>query len=149
MPTYEYLCTDQGHRLEVVQRFTDDALTVCPECGGHLRKVIFPVGVVFKGSGFYRNDSRSGSADGAKANTADVARESGSKDGPKDGAAKEGSGKDGTPKDATPKESAPKNGARTGSTESSGPSPASGSPASGSAPAKAPAASGSAGPSTS
>ena len=60
MPTYQYLCTDCGEPLEVVQAFSDDALTVCPACEGKLRKVYSAVGVVFKGSGFYRNDSRSG-----------------------------------------------------------------------------------------
>ncbi|HEX6446470.1 MAG TPA: FmdB family zinc ribbon protein [Streptosporangiales bacterium] len=58
MPTYQYTCTDCGEPLEVVQRMTDDALTVCPACGGSLRKIFSPVGVVFKGSGFYRTDSR-------------------------------------------------------------------------------------------
>ncbi|HZO66603.1 MAG: FmdB family zinc ribbon protein [Kribbellaceae bacterium] len=59
MPTYQYQCTDCGEALEVRQSFTDDALTVCPSCEGSLRKVFNAVGVVFKGSGFYRNDSRS------------------------------------------------------------------------------------------
>lgn len=59
MPTYQYACTDCGHELEAVQSFSDDALTTCPECGGGLRKLFGNVGVVFKGSGFYRNDSRS------------------------------------------------------------------------------------------
>ena len=59
MPTYQYQCTDCGEALEVRQSFTDDALTVCPNCQGTLRKVFNAVGVVFKGSGFYRNDSRS------------------------------------------------------------------------------------------
>ncbi|HEY3003635.1 MAG TPA: FmdB family zinc ribbon protein [Kribbellaceae bacterium] len=59
MPTYQYLCTDCGNALEVRQSFTDDALTVCPACDGTLRKVFNAVGVVFKGSGFYRTDSRS------------------------------------------------------------------------------------------
>jgi putative FmdB family regulatory protein len=58
VPTYQYTCTDCGEPLEAVQRMTDDALTVCPACGGSLRKVFSPVGVVFKGSGFYRTDSR-------------------------------------------------------------------------------------------
>lgn len=62
MPTYQYACTDCGDRSEVVQRFTDDPLTVCSACGGKLRKVFSPVGIVFKGSGFYRTDSRSGSS---------------------------------------------------------------------------------------
>ena len=58
MPTYQYSCTECGHFLEAVQSFSDDSLTVCPECDGKLRKVFNAVGVVFKGSGFYRNDSR-------------------------------------------------------------------------------------------
>ena len=59
MPTYQYQCTECGDALEVQQSFTEDALTVCPNCNGLLRKVFSAVGVVFKGSGFYRNDSRS------------------------------------------------------------------------------------------
>jgi putative FmdB family regulatory protein len=60
VPTYQYACTvpSCGHRFEAVQTFTEPALTVCPVCDGGLRKVFSPVGVVFKGSGFYRNDSR-------------------------------------------------------------------------------------------
>ena len=62
MPTYQYACTDCGDKSEVVQRFTDDPLTLCVVCGGKLRKVFSPVGIVFKGSGFYRTDSRNGSS---------------------------------------------------------------------------------------
>ena len=58
MPVYAYACKDCGHAFEVRQSFSDDALTVCPEGGGQLRKKFNSVGVVFKGSGFYRNDSR-------------------------------------------------------------------------------------------
>ena len=58
LPTYQYACTECGHAFEQFQSFTDDALTVCPECEGRLRKVFNAVGVVFKGSGFYRTDSR-------------------------------------------------------------------------------------------
>ena len=58
MPTYEYACTSCGHRLEAVQSFADDPLTECPECGRELRKVYAPVGIVLKGSGFYKTDSR-------------------------------------------------------------------------------------------
>ncbi|HEY3952133.1 MAG TPA: FmdB family zinc ribbon protein [Streptosporangiaceae bacterium] len=61
MPTYQYACTSCGEQTEAVQRFTDDPLTVCPACGGGLRKVFSAVGIVFKGSGFYRTDSRNGS----------------------------------------------------------------------------------------
>ena len=67
MPTYQYACTDCGERLEVVQKFTDDALTVCPVCEGRLRKLFNAVGIVFKGSGFYRTDSRGSSSVPAKA----------------------------------------------------------------------------------
>ena len=58
MPTYQYTCTDCGEPVEAVQKFTDDPLSVCAACGGRLRKVFSPVGIVFKGSGFYRTDSR-------------------------------------------------------------------------------------------
>lgn len=61
MPTYSYRCTVCDHAFDVHQSFSDDALTVCPNCQGRLRKVFSPVGVVFKGSGFYRTDARSGS----------------------------------------------------------------------------------------
>jgi putative FmdB family regulatory protein len=70
VPTYQYACTACGEQLEAVQSFTDPALTECPQCGGALRKVFSAVGVVFKGSGFYKTDSRSkvksesGSSDG-------------------------------------------------------------------------------------
>ena len=63
MPTYQYTCNDCGHFLEAVQSFSDDSLTVCPACGGALRKVYNAVGVVFKGSGFYRTDSRGSSSE--------------------------------------------------------------------------------------
>jgi putative FmdB family regulatory protein len=61
LPTYEYACTACGHRLEAVQKFTDDPLTECPECGAALRKVYGAVGIVLKGSGFYKTDSRAAS----------------------------------------------------------------------------------------
>ncbi len=66
MPTYQYACTECGEQLEKVQKFSDDPLTVCPNCSGRLRKVFSPVGIVFKGSGFYRTDSRSGPVAGGK-----------------------------------------------------------------------------------
>jgi putative FmdB family regulatory protein len=65
MPTYQYRCTECGEDLEAVQKFSDPALTTCLTCGGQLRKVFNAVGVVFKGSGFYRTDSRNGSKRGA------------------------------------------------------------------------------------
>ena len=95
MPTYQYACATCDHRFDVVQSFTEDSLTVCPECAGRLRKVLSSVGVVFKGSGFYRNDSRkpervngSSAKDGAadkngskdSASTDSGSKDSGSKD---------------------------------------------------------------------
>src|ERR1700679_3447536 len=77
VPTYQYACTECGEQLEKVQKFSDDPLTVCPNCNGRLRKVFSPVGIVFKGSGFYRTDSRSGPVAGGK-----------------DGAGKDSAGKD-------------------------------------------------------
>jgi len=69
VPTYEYACAECGERLEAVQKFSDDPLTECPACQGRLRKVFSPVGIVFKGSGFYRTDSRtSASVNGSKVN---------------------------------------------------------------------------------
>ncbi|MGH2635717.1 MAG: FmdB family zinc ribbon protein, partial [Actinomycetota bacterium] len=61
MPTYEYECTSCGQHIEVFQRISEEALTTCGVCGGSLRKVFHPAGIVFKGSGFYATDSRSGS----------------------------------------------------------------------------------------
>jgi putative FmdB family regulatory protein len=58
LPTYSYKCTECGTAFDIQQAFTDDSLTVCPNCGGKLRKVFTAVGVTFNGSGFYRNDSR-------------------------------------------------------------------------------------------
>jgi putative FmdB family regulatory protein len=69
VPTYQYQCTECGEGLEAVQKFTDDALTVCPSCDGRLKKVFSAVGIVFKGSGFYRNDSRGSSSSSSPAST--------------------------------------------------------------------------------
>jgi putative FmdB family regulatory protein len=66
VPTYEYACAECGERLEAVQKFSDDPLTECPACAGRLRKVFSPVGIVFKGSGFYRTDSRTAAANGSR-----------------------------------------------------------------------------------
>lgn len=76
MPTYQYACTECGHQLEAVQSFSDAALTECPNCDGKLRKVFNSVGIVFKGSGFYRNDSRSGNVSAEKPAGADAAKKS-------------------------------------------------------------------------
>jgi putative FmdB family regulatory protein len=85
VPTYQYACTACDERLEAVQKFTDDPLTVCDACGGHLRKVYSPVGIVFKGSGFYRTDSRNGNV------------QAGSKDKQANGSGDGSSGKSETP----------------------------------------------------
>ncbi|MCZ1016333.1 FmdB family zinc ribbon protein [Streptomyces noursei] len=69
MPTYQYQCTACGEGLEAVQKFTDDALTECPSCNGRLKKVFSAVGIVFKGSGFYRNDSRGSSSSSSPASS--------------------------------------------------------------------------------
>ncbi|MBA2282347.1 MAG: FmdB family transcriptional regulator [Acidimicrobiia bacterium] len=86
MPTYEYKCKECGEGLEVVQSFTDEALTDCPACGGPLRKVFGSIGITFKGSGFYKTDSRGASgspatkvgADGAKSDNGSSTSENGS-----------------------------------------------------------------------
>ncbi len=87
MPTYQYACTECGHAFEQFQSFSDDALTECPECRGRLRKLFNAVGVVFKGSGFYRNDSRAPAGSTSKGEsgsegsaTSDSSTTSGSKD---------------------------------------------------------------------
>ncbi|MFJ6212579.1 FmdB family zinc ribbon protein [Streptomyces sp. NPDC092296] len=93
MPTYQYQCTECGSGLEAVQKFTDDALTDCPECQGRLRKVFSAVGVVFKGSGFYRTDSRSSSSSavGAKPAATPASASSGSGTGGGDSSSKSAS----------------------------------------------------------
>jgi putative FmdB family regulatory protein len=78
LPTYEYACKACGHRLDAVQKFTDDALTVCPECSGSLRKVFGAPGIVLKGSGFYKTDTRAqdkrSSSDKSSSNGSDSAK---------------------------------------------------------------------------
>jgi putative FmdB family regulatory protein len=96
VPTYQYACTTCGEQVEAVQRFDDEPLSVCPACGGSLRKVFSPVGIVFKGSGFYRTDSRKAAAkaedSGAKAAKSNGSTGSGegSSEGKKDSASSDG-----------------------------------------------------------
>ena len=78
MPTYSYACTECDNRFDAVQAFTDDALTTCPECSGRLRKLFNSVGVVFKGSGFYRTDSRESSKSSVKVDKSDSSSSSSS-----------------------------------------------------------------------
>jgi putative FmdB family regulatory protein len=115
VPTYQYACTECGEQLEKVQKFSDDPLTECPACHGRLRKVFSPVGIVFKGSGFYRTDSRSGPVTGGKD----------SKDGGKD-KAESGSKSESSASDKSDKSSA-KSGSSDGGSSSSSSSKDSGS----------------------
>jgi putative FmdB family regulatory protein len=93
VPTYQYACTACGHRFEAVQSFSDASLTDCPECTGRLRKVFSSVGIVFKGSGFYRTDSRSTSGD--KSGDASGSSDSGGSSGKDGGSSGKDGGKDG------------------------------------------------------
>ena len=88
MPTYQYTCTECGEPLETVQKFSDEPLTVCPACGGRLRKVFSPVGIVFKGSGFYRTDSRKSATAATPATSSSTTSDSGSSNGSADKAEK-------------------------------------------------------------
>jgi putative FmdB family regulatory protein len=106
LPTYEYACTACGHRLEAVQKFSDEPLTECPECGSALRKVYGAVGIVLKGSGFYKTDSRAaagasnGNGDKPKEKESSSSSDSSSKteSTPKsDGGSKDSKGKDAKP----------------------------------------------------
>jgi putative FmdB family regulatory protein len=104
VPTYQYACTSCGHQLEAVQSFSDDPLTVCPACEGKLRKLFSSVGIVFKGSGFYRTDSRNGNGNGAKSEAASTSTESSTSSANGSG----GSGGSGETKKADSKKSDPK-----------------------------------------
>lgn len=117
MPTYAYACTSCGHEFEVVQSITDPTLTGCPECSGSLRKVFHPVGVAFKGSGFYRTDSRAGSG------SAPAAATTGKTDGDSGGKA----GGDSKPSQPSTSSPAPSGGSGTGKPSSSGGSSSGGS----------------------
>ena len=114
MPTYQYACTDCEHRFEAVQTFTEDSLSTCPECGGRLRKVYGSVGVVFKGSGFYRTDSRAASGDVSPDKSSDKSG------GEKSGSEKSGSEKSGSEKSAKPAARPASEGSGTGSSSSNG-----------------------------
>ena len=91
VPTYQYACTECGHQFEIVQAFSDDALTHCPQCEGRLRKVFNAVGVVFKGSGFYRTDSRAGSGAGGSTSGSSSSAPAAGKDSPGSGSTSGGS----------------------------------------------------------
>jgi putative FmdB family regulatory protein len=120
VPTYQYACTNCGEQLEKVQKFSDDPLTECPVCEGRLRKVFSPVGIVFKGSGFYRTDSRSGPVAGGKdgASKDGASKDSGSKDGSKD-KAESGSKSESSASNGSDKSSAKSGSSDSGSSSSS------------------------------
>jgi putative FmdB family regulatory protein len=111
VPTYQYSCTACGEPLEVVQAFTDDALTECPACGGKLRKLYNAVGIVFKGSGFYRTDSRSGSSATVAAGSSSTESTSDAKP----ASSSESGSSTGTPAAATPSTSSGSTGGTSGS----------------------------------
>ncbi|MFE3108587.1 FmdB family zinc ribbon protein [Kitasatospora indigofera] len=108
MPTYQYQCTECGNGLEAVQKFTDDALTTCPDCQGRLRKVFSAVGVVFKGSGFYRTDSRSSSSSSVGAGSSATAAGNGSSTGGSSTSSSSTSGSSGSSTSASPAPAAAK-----------------------------------------
>lgn len=99
MPTYEYACQSCGTHIEVFQHFSDEPLSVCSVCGGSLRKVFHPAGILFKGSGFYATDSRSGRHAGKKASVG-ASDGSGGSDGSGDSSARSGPAKSGRGKQA-------------------------------------------------
>jgi putative FmdB family regulatory protein len=103
MPTYEYRCRDCGEPLEVVQSFTDDPLTVCPVCGGELRKVFQAVGIAFKGSGFYKTDSRKPAK--AASSSGSSSESSGSSDAKSTSSGANGDGGSGGDRDKSPAKS--------------------------------------------
>jgi putative FmdB family regulatory protein len=120
VPTYQYTCTECGEPLEAVQSFSDPALTTCPACGGRLRKVFSAVGVVFKGSGFYRTDSRAGAAksdSGAKADSGSGSGSKGSSEAATSGS--NGSSGSGSSSDSTSSSESKRSSAPSGSTGSS------------------------------
>ena len=113
MPTYEYLCRDCGHGFDIVQSFKDESLTICPACGGVLRKVFAAPAISFKGSGFYATDSRKGSKsseskhDGGKqeSSKSDSKNDSSKGEGSKDTSSKETSSKESSSSSSSSSES--------------------------------------------
>jgi putative FmdB family regulatory protein len=117
VPTYQYACTECGDQLEVVQKFSDNPLTVCPACEGRLRKVFSPVGIVFKGSGFYRTDSRAGNGSASKEKAGDSS--SSSADAKTDSGSKSDSAKSDSAKSDSAKSSSAKSDGKTTAKDSS------------------------------
>ena len=115
MPTYSYACTECGHHFDAVQSFTDAHLTECPVCSGRLRKLFNSVGIVFKGSGFYRTDSRAGAVSARE--KADRGGDSATKS---DGAKSDGAKTDGAKTDGAKTNGAKTNGAKSNGAKSNG-----------------------------
>ena len=127
MPTYSYACTECDNRFDAVQAFTEDALTTCPQCSGRLRKLFNSVGVVFKGSGFYRTDSREASKSAVANDSGSSAGSSGSD---KSGSDKSGSDKSGSDKSGSDKSGSDKKSSDKPSSGSAAPSSSAAAPAS-------------------
>jgi putative FmdB family regulatory protein len=127
VPTYSYACTECDNRFDAVQAFTEDALTTCPQCSGRLRKLFNSVGVVFKGSGFYRTDSREASKSAVASDSGSSAGSSGSdkSSSDKSGPDKSGSDKSGPDKSGSEKKSSDKPSSGSAAPSSSAAAPAS------------------------
>jgi putative FmdB family regulatory protein len=128
LPTYEYRCKECGHEFETVQAFTDAALTECPECHGALRKVFGNVGIAFKGSGFYKNDSRAGSSTKSSSESSSSSKDSDSGSSSSSSSSSEGSGKDSSDKKSSG-ESKPSPEPKKAAAKESKPSPKTSTPA--------------------
>ncbi|MFN6549865.1 FmdB family zinc ribbon protein [Mycolicibacterium septicum] len=105
MPTYSYACTECGNRFDAVQAFSDDALTTCPKCSGKLRKLFGSVGVVFKGSGFYRTDNRESgksSSNGSSGKSSESSSSSSSSDSSSSASSSSGSSSTSSSSSSTP-----------------------------------------------
>jgi putative FmdB family regulatory protein len=126
VPTYSYACTECGHTLDAVQAFTEDALTTCPQCTGRLRKLFNSVGVVFKGSGFYRNDSREAAKSSSANDSGSSAVQSG---GDKTGSGKSDSTKSDSTKSDSPKSDSSKSGSTPAAPGSTSSAPSTSAPA--------------------
>ena len=134
MPTYEYRCQSCGDQFEIVQSFSDASLKACEKCTGELRKVYGNVGISFKGSGFYKNDARTGSSNGSSVSSGSGSSESSSSSGSTDS----GSGSSATPSSSTDSSSSSgSNGGSSGSSSGSSDSGSSGSSHGAAAPAPA------------
>jgi putative FmdB family regulatory protein len=120
VPTYQYVCTECGGEIEAVQKFTDDPLTVHDACGGRLRKVFSPVGIVFKGSGFYRTDSRKGSSASTPASSASSSDSSSSAGDKKSGDGDKKAGEKSSSSSASSSSSSPGSSSSASSSSSSG-----------------------------